>query len=315
MDEPNIHDIPFSDRFKPSADKLYASLDDLASLINEDGVAGDRRVQKAEDHFTAASIQQDELDQRRKARRDAGMALINEAAAHAKGEDGSNHKAKALLDALPDPDRKEVVNMVIEMATEALAARKATNRDPILVVAKRAVVADQRGIESYERSHSYGETLIISVAECHERFTEVSPSWEKFVEDHLPFGLAWANEQLRLAKLDLDARKKAMDERNKAQVEKRIANGTAAPKVEIVIEDLGVETRQTTPLTNAEKQQRKRDKAAKAAGKTTKLAPAAQRHLLNQLKGRLTGYSYETLKDVEDMLNDYEGRQKMKKAA
>src|ERR1700722_6477612 len=146
MDEPNIHDIPFSERFKPRSGKLDASLDDLAHLINMEVAAGDKHAQKGEDHHTAASIQQDELDRRQKAMIEASAELCTNFAA------GRMESPK--MDALPNQDRKEVVEMIVEAFEADKAERKAANRDPVLVVAKRAVIADRRGAESYDKSSS-----------------------------------------------------------------------------------------------------------------------------------------------------------------
>jgi hypothetical protein len=113
---------------------------------------------------------------------------------------------------MPFADRFKVVAAEIAEApaVEAPAVeRRATDRDPILVLAKRAVIANQRGVESHDKSQSYAETAAISVAACHERFTEVSPTWEAFVKSYLPFGLAWANKLLAVGELDPDARRKA----------------------------------------------------------------------------------------------------------
>ena len=115
----NIHDIPFADRFKGG--KMYESLDDLAHLINMEAAAGDKIAQKATDHHTAASIQQDEYAQRWKAMNEAGAEVCTNFAA------GRMESPK--MDALPAHDRKEVVEIIVEAAKADLAERKAAEKD------------------------------------------------------------------------------------------------------------------------------------------------------------------------------------------
>jgi hypothetical protein len=97
--------------------KMYQSLADLAHLINTEEVEGNRHEQKGEDHYTAASIQQDELDQRQRAMIEAGTELLTNVA------NGRMESPK--MDALPANDRKEVAEIAVEVVEADLAERKA----------------------------------------------------------------------------------------------------------------------------------------------------------------------------------------------
>jgi len=332
--------------------KMYQSLADLAALIRMEEAAGDKFTWKGDDHLLAASIQKDEYDQRRKAMNEATAELCTNfvagqmeapkmdalpandrkevvdmiVEAHEAHEAHKASKAAAQAATANEPtnifdmpfaDRFKVVEDAVEAEAPAVAApaveRRPTDRDPILIVAKRAVIADQRGAECYDKSSSYGETTAASVLECNERFAEVSPTWEQFVADYLPFGLPWANELLRIAKASPEDRKGAFDKRNEAQRQRRIARGEAAPKAETLVDEQVSEVRTCDtkrPMTNAEKQARKN-----AKNRTTDLASIEHRRLFNTLKGRLAAYSFEMLKDAAAMLDDYECRRAERKAA
>jgi Protein of unknown function (DUF3102) len=54
MGATNIHDMPFSDRFKPGG-KMYESLTDLADLINMEADAGDKAINEEDPSVTANS--------------------------------------------------------------------------------------------------------------------------------------------------------------------------------------------------------------------------------------------------------------------
>lgn len=190
--------------------------------------------------------------------------------------------------------------------------------DPIVNVAKRAVVAHRRGLEAHEKSESYGETLTLSVKECHDRFREVCETWEEFVELFFDFGLPWANRQLEMAEMSPEKRGEAREEYNDAQLQRRIARGEASPRVkqevaEVLareVEEAEQKSTSVPPLTKAEKQaaynaKKRAEKVAKGViADKPPLAPIEHRRLLNSLKGYLVGFDYDDLKKVETFIKE-----------
>ena len=148
--------------------KMYQSLADLAHLINTEDATGWRHEQKGEDHLTAASIQQQEYDERREAMIDAAAELTENFVA------GRMESPK--MDALPTHDRKQIAGEIIEVLEADLVERKATTLE---TEALEIVTLLNEGVSRFVEA---GRKLIAHKA----RIDETGEDWGLWVAKAFP---------------------------------------------------------------------------------------------------------------------------------
>jgi hypothetical protein len=189
-------------------------------------------------------------------------------------------------------------------------------------VLKRAEIAYVHSVEHYNRAEGQQQTSMKGVVAARKL---AGPKWKAaWVNKHAP-RLGWdhANKLITLSAKSPEEQVAWLEKQAEAKRESDELRRPPAPR------DGSVETSHVLALpdivlTKAEKarirkaRQRAKEREARVeAGApipAEPLAPIEHRKALNTLKGRLAGYSYEMLKDVATMLDDYES-QRVKKAA